>query len=206
MKLLTGFLSVLIITVFILPVQAQEHAAHHPSQEKAMKPDSSKGMGMMSSKMMGMKGMCGGMMKGGNMKMMEGHSMMIMHPFYHTIYHLADNKENLNLSDTQVEKLKDIAAEYKKGEADRKADIEKKQIDLKLLFDKNAATSNVRNILTAISETEINGKMAAYNSAQTMLKILDKDQKEKWDSMASKCMSGKEMMKGGMMGNMMKNK
>ncbi len=192
MKLLMGLLSVLIIALFILPVQGQEHAAHHPEQGKAMKSDSSTGTGMMQGEMTGKQDMCGGMMKGG--KMMEGKGKMIMHPFYHTIHHLADKKDKLNLSDKQVDQLKNIAADFMKRDADWKAAIEKKQIDLKLLFDKNASAAEVKKILQSISEIKLDGKAAAYETAQRMLSALSKEQKEKWQSASSTCISGKGMM------------
>jgi len=194
MKTFNGIFSIIFIALFIVSAGAQDDGAHHPDQGEAVQLDTSTGMGMMHGKMMKSKGMCGGMMKGGMMNMMGDKGMMIMHPFFHTIHHLSDMKDELNLTDKQIEQLKNISNEFQKRNADWKAAIEKKQIDLKLQFDNNASVKEVKKYFQAISETKLEIQISAYESAQKMLSVLNTKQKEKWQSTSAGEMCCSEMM------------
>jgi len=173
MKTFNGIFSIIFIALFIVSAGAQDDGAHHPDQGEAVQLDTSTGMGMMHGKMMKSKGMCGGMMKGGMMNMMGDKGMMIMHPFF---------------------QLKNISNEFQKRNADWKAAIEKKQIDLKLQFDNNASVKEVKKYFQAISETKLEIQISAYESAQKMLSVLNTKQKEKWQSTSAGEMCCSEMM------------
>ncbi len=194
MKTFNGIFSIIFIALFIVSLRAQDHSAHHPDQGEAVQSDTSTGMRMMHGKMMESKGKCGGMMKGGMMKMMGDKGMMIMHPFFHTIHHLSDMKDELNLTDKQIEQLKNISTDFQKHDVDWKAAIEKNQIDLKLQFDNNASVKEVKKYFQAISETKLEIQTSAYESAQKMLSVLNAKQKEKWQSISTKKMCCTGMM------------
>ncbi len=202
-------LSVLMLAIFLVPVLAQGHAAHHPAQQ-AVRPDTTGGMTMMKGKMMGGKAMMkGGKMHGGMMSHMAGGKMMGMHgPMmgaFHTIHHLPDLQKKLNLNDNQVQKLKSIRAEFLKSKIDREADIKKKKVDLNMLIDKNASPAQVRKVLKGIFDAKLALQVSAYETSQKMLGVLTLEQREQFKSQKKKCMMGMmgsmmEGMKGGMMG------
>ncbi|NOX35999.1 MAG: hypothetical protein GXO78_00530 [Calditrichaeota bacterium] len=221
MKHVISILSVLILAVFLVPVLAQGHAAHHPAQQ-AVQPDTSSGMTMMKGKMMqgkmmGSKAMMkGGKMHGGMMggKGMMGHmgcgKMMGMHgPMmgaFHTIHHLPDLQKKLNLNDDQVQKLKSIRAVFLKNKIDREAEIQKKKVDLDMLIDKNASPAQVRKVLKGIFDAKLELQVSAYETSQKMLGVLTLEQREQFKGQKKKCMMGMmggmmEGMKGGMKGS-----
>jgi len=211
MKSLISILSILVLAFFVLPVGAQGHADHHPDGNAAVQGDSASGMGMMKggmmqggmmkSGMMGGKGMCSGMMKGGMKGGMMGMHSPLMKSM-HTIKHLPDLKSKLDLTDAQVNKLKDMRTNYLKQKADWEAAIKKSEIDLKALVDKKASPSEIRKTLKSLYDVKLDMKVAAYETAQKMLSVLNKEQLEKYKTKMSGCMGGGMMggKKGGMMG------
>ncbi|NIW78828.1 MAG: hypothetical protein GWN16_04920, partial [Calditrichae bacterium] len=86
--------------------------------------------GMMSSGMMSGQGMMQGGMMGNMMnmmRMMHGKGMMQHHGpmlrFIHQVQHLPGMKAKLDLSDDQLDQLKNIRANFLKRKADWQADI-----------------------------------------------------------------------------------
>ncbi|MFW6277657.1 MAG: Spy/CpxP family protein refolding chaperone [Prolixibacteraceae bacterium] len=136
--------------------------------------------------------MCGQMMMGQNMPMKK-YGMMVNR--------LPNMQEQLSLSDEQVENLFDLQTEFKKQQIDYQAELRKKQMKLKNLLADNASASQVKNQMEACSETKINMKVAAYETAGEMKALLNSDQKEQMKD---------HMMQGGMMnqgrGGMMQNR
>jgi len=186
MKSLISILSILVLAFFVLPVGAQGHAAHHPDENSAVQGDSASKMGMMKGGMMqggmmGGKSMCSGMMKGGMKGGMMGN---------HTIKHLPDLKSKLDLTDAQVNKLKDLRTNYLKQKADWEAAIKKSEIDLKTLVDKKASPSEIRKALKSLYDVKLDMKVAAYETTQKMLSVLNKEQLEKYKTKMSGCMDG----------------
>lgn len=165
---------------------------------------------MMNVGMMGGQGMMGGngMMRGGMMGnmmgMMHGQGMMghhnPMHHYTHLIYHLPDMKVKLKLSEDQVNRLKTVQADFLKRRADWNAAIDKKEVDLNLMLDKNAAPGDVEKILKSIYDVKVAMKVASYETAQKMKTVLSPDQLGKLDDSLSMC-TGQGMM--GMMGGQM---
>jgi hypothetical protein len=151
--------------------------------------------GMMGN---GMCPMCGQMM-GQNMPMQK-YGMMVNR--------LPNMQEQLSLSDEQVEKLLPLQAEFYKQQIDYQVELRKKQMKLKNLMADNASASQVKDQLEACSETKINMKVAAYETAGKMKALLNSDQKE---HLKNQMMQGDGMMnqgRGGMMqnrGGMMQN-
>ena len=122
------------------------------------------------------------------------------------VNHLPNMQEQLSLSDEQVERLLDLQAEFKKQQIDYQTELRKKQMRLKGLLADNASASQVKNQMEACSETKINMKTAAYETAGKMKTLLTSDQKEQ---LKNNMMQGGGMMQGGMMnqgqGGMMQN-
>lgn len=164
------------------------------------------GKGMMQGGMMGGKKHCGmmggkGMMQGGmkgHQGMMGGMGMMGMkdplHKYMHTIHHLPDMQAKFNLEDSQVSKLKELRADFLKKLADWKATLEKKNIDLKMLLDKNASASDVKKLLSSYYDVKVTIKVTAYEVANKMRSLLTMEQKQQFDATLGKC-----KMMGGMM-------
>jgi len=153
--------------------------------------------------MMQNNGMMQGMM-GNGMCPMYGQMMnqnMPMQKYGMMVNRLPNMQEQLSLSDEQVENLLDLQTEFKKLQIDHKAELRKKQMKLKSLLDDNASVSQVKNQMEACSETKINMKVAAYETAGKMKAVLNSDQKEQLKNMM--------MQSGGMMqgqGGMMQNR
>ncbi len=205
MKQVISILSILILAVFVVPVWSQGDAEHHPAQQ-AIRPDTTTGMSMMKSammqgKMMGGKGQMQGHMKGGHGmmgKMDCGHKMAMHGPLmgaFHTIHHLPDLQKQLTLNDDQVQKLKNIQADFLKRKIDLKAVIQKEKVDLKMLVDKNASPAQVRKVLKGILDTKLELQINAYETSQKMLSVLTLEQREQFKSKKKKCKMG---MMGGM--------
>lgn len=180
--------------------QMEHEHDNNQSQEQGMMMQKS---GMMQGGMMqgmmgnGMCPMCGQMM-GQNMPMKK-YGMMVNR--------LPNMQQQLSLSDEQVENLLDLQTEFKKQQIDYKAELRKKQMKLKSLLADNASVSQVKNQMEACSETKINMKAAAYETAGKMKAVLNSDQKEQ---LKNNMMQGGGMMQGGMMnqgqGGMMQNR
>ena len=152
--------------------------------------------GMMGS---GMCPMCGQMM-GQNMPMKK-YGMMLNR--------LPNMQQQLSLNDNQVEELIDLQTEFKKEQIDFKAELRKKQMKMKSLLDNNASVKQVKNQMEACSETKIDMKTAAYETAGEMKAVLNDDQKEQLKNMMMH-QGGMMQGQGGMMnqgqGRMMQNR
>jgi Spy/CpxP family protein refolding chaperone len=150
------------------------------------------GMMMQNSEMMqgmmnnGMCPMCG-QMTGQNMPMKK-YGMMVNR--------LPNLQQQLSLTDDQVDKLFDLQTEFKKQQLDYQAELRKKQMKLKSLLADDASASQVKNQMEACSETKINMKVAAYETAGKMKEVLTNEQKEQ---LQNTMMQQGSMMKGGMM-------
>ena len=90
-----------------------------------------------------------------------------------------------------MEKLIDLQTEFKKQQIGYKAELQKKTNETKSLLDGNASAGQVKNQMQACSETKINMKVAAYETAGKMKAVLNDDQKEQLQNMM--------MQQGGMM-------
>lgn len=169
------------------------------------------------SQKQGMMMQKGGMMQGGMMQGMMGNGMcpmcgqmmsqnMPMKKYGMIVNRLPNMQEQLSLSDEQVENLLDLQTEFKKQQIDYKAELRKKHMKMKSLLADNASASQVKNQMEACSETKINMKVAAYETAGEMKAVLNSDQKEQ---LKNNMMQGGGMMKDGMMnqdkGGMMQN-
>ena len=154
---------------------------------------------MQNSGMMQGGGMMQGMM-GNGMCPMCGQMMnqnMPMKKYGMMVNRLPNMQQQLSLTDDQVNQLFDLQTEFKKQLLDYQADLRKKQMKLKSLLADNASASQVKNQMEACSETKINMKVAAYETAGKMKAVLNNDQKEQLKNMM---MQQGGMMKGGMQG------
>lgn len=180
------------------------------------------GQNNMQNQKQGMMMQKGGMMQGGMMQGMMGNGMcpmcgqmmmgqnMPMKKYGMMVNRLPNMQEQLSLSDEQVETLLDLQTEFKKQQIDYQAELRKKQMKMKSLLADNAPVSQVKNQMEACSETKINMKAAAYETAGKMKAVLNSDQKEQ---LKNNMMQGGGMMnqgQGGMMnqgqGGMMQNR
>ena len=211
MRSLSVIFIAMILSIFVISANAQDHASHHPDQSATMQTDSGSGMGMMHNMMSGgmmgeksMHPMCAYMMQGGMMNMMHGQGMMgnhgLMHTNMHLVNHLPSMKAKLELTDEQMKQLKSIQSDFFKRKADWEAKIEKKEIDLDLLTDGKASASDVRKTLKSIYDTKLEMNVASYDAAQKMKAVLTSEQQQKFDEMGSMCMGQgmMEMMHGQM--------
>lgn len=194
-KLVIIVTALLFLAGYTVNAQMGHEQDNSQSQEKGMMMQKS---GMMQGMMgKGMCPMCGQMMSQ-NMPMKK-YGMMVNH--------LPNMQEQLSLSDEQVETLLDLQTEFKKQQIDYQAELRKKQMKLKSLLADNASASQVKDQMEACSETKINMKVAAYETAGKMKAVLNSDQKEQ---LKNNMMQGGGMMKGGMMnqgeGGMMQNR
>ncbi len=206
MKSFIVFLSVLVFGYFAMPLQAQDHKAHHPEKEQTAKTNEDAGMGMMHGGMSGDKGMmqkgnmCGEGMKG-KMHMKKGKMMKGMmgmnspfHQSMHIVYHLADWQAQLNLSDTQAGQLKALRAEFEKQQTDRQAVLDKNEKEIATLLNDKADAGAVKNLLKDYYSVQTDIQLAAYKTARKMQSLLTTDQRQKLE----KDMPGCDMMKDGM--------
>jgi hypothetical protein len=169
------------------------------------------------SQQQGMMMQKSGMMQGGMMQGMMGNGMcpmcgqmmsqnMPMKKYGMMVNHLPNMQDQLSLSDEQVETLIDLQTEFKKQQIESQAELRKKQMKLKGLLADHASASQVKNQMQACSETKINMKVAAYETAGKMKAVLNSDQMEQ---LKDNMMQAGGMMKGGMMhqgqGGMMQN-
>lgn len=165
------------------------------------------GQNNMQNQQKGMMMQKGGMMHGGMMQGMMGDGMcpmcakmmdqkMPMKKYGMMVKRLPNMQEQLSLSDEQVETLIDLQTEFKKQQIDYKAELRKKQMKLKSLLADKASVDQVKNQMEACSETKINMKAAAYETAGKMKDVLNSDQKE---HLKDHMMQAGGMMKGGMM-------
>jgi Spy/CpxP family protein refolding chaperone len=147
-----------------------------------------------------------GMMQGGMMQGMMGSGMcpmcgqmmnqnMPMKKYGMMVNRLPNMQQQLSLTDDQVNQLFDLQTEFKKQQLDYQAELRKKQMKLKNLLADNASASQVKNQMEACSETKIDMKTAAYETAGKMKAVLTSEQKEQ---LKDTMMQG-GMMKGGMM-------
>ncbi len=170
------------------------------------------GQNNMQNQQQGMMMQNSGMMQGGMMQGMMGNGMcpmcgqmmnqnMPMKKYGMMVNRLPNMQEQLSLSDDQVGTLLDLQTDFKKQHIDYQADLRKKQMKLKSLLADNASASQVKNQMGLCSETKINMKLAAYETAGKMKAVLNSDQKE---------LLKDSMMQGGMMnqgqGGMMPNR
>ena len=186
---------VIIVTVLLFSIgyTASAQTGHEHDNNQSQK------QGMMMQK--------SGMMQGGMMQGMMGNGMcpvcgqmmsqnMPMKKYGVMVNRLPNMQQQLSLSDEQVERLIDLQTEFKKQQIDYQAELRKKQMKLKGLLADNASASQVKNQMQACSETKINMKVAAYETAGKMNAILNSDQKEQ---LKNNMMQGDGMMQGGMM-------
>ena len=133
---------------------------------------------------------------------------MPMKKYMMTVNMLPNMQSQLSLSQDQLGELIDMRASFKKQQVDYQADLTKKRMKLRNLLDSDASAEEVRSQMQACSETKINMKTAAYETANQMKSVLTKEQQEQMKSMMMQqggMMKG-NMMQGGMnQGNMMKN-
>jgi len=164
------------------------------------KQDQQQGMMMQKSGMMQGGGMMQGMMGSGMCPMcgqMAGQDMP-MQKYGMMVNRLPDMQQQLSLKNDQVEKLLDLQTDFKKQQLDYQAELRKKQMKLKSLLADNASASQVKNQMEACSETKINMKVAAYETAGKMKAVLTSEQKEQLQNMMEK-QGGMIKGQGGMM-------
>ena len=179
-------------------------------QGKMMKSGKKQGM-MMHGKGMIQGGMHHNMMGGMMCPMHKGMmgQQMPMKKYMMAVNMLPNMQEKLSLTQDQTEKLIDMQAAFKKQQVDYQADLSKKRMKLQSMMKNEASASDIKSQMQSCSETKVNMKVAAYETAHQMKSVLTDEQREQLDDMM---MQQGSMMQGGMQqggmnqGNMMKNK
>ncbi|MFO7790449.1 MAG: Spy/CpxP family protein refolding chaperone, partial [Bacteroidales bacterium] len=135
-------------------------------------------------------GMMHNMMKGGMMcpmqqGMMSGQQMP-MKKYMRMVHMLPNMQEQLSLSQDQVEQLIDLQTSFKKQQVDYKADLAKKRMNLRNMMMNDASANDIESQLQACSNTKINMKVAAYETANNMKSVLTDEQKDNLQNMMQK--------------------
>ncbi len=196
--ILTLGLSIFVL-FFALPTDAQYMQHHNQQRHGMMMSDSTSGTtgyGMMGNTGNTGRGMYGGMgnMMGGMHGMQGGMGMMQgMHGMYGgmmgansqmrgemmLVNALPQMREELSLTDAQVEKLTQLQNDFQKQQIDLRASLAKKNIDLNETLDQNGSVSAVRSGLQELSAIRVNMGVLTYETAQNMKNVLNDEQKEK---------------------------
>lgn len=149
-------------------------------QGKSQKSGQKQGMMMQSKGMME-----GGMMKSIMCPMHKGMmgQQMPMKKCMMAVNMLPNMQSQLALSKDQTEQLIDMQTSFKKQQIDYKADLTKKRMKLQNMLKNEANADEVRSQMKACSETNINMKVAAYETASKMKSVLTDEQKEQLKNM-----------------------
>jgi uncharacterized protein YxeA len=175
MKKITVLITAILLT-FSLSVYAQHQhrSGGDKSGKSSMMQEKMTKQGDMMEMMQGKKcPMCGHMM---NQNMpMKKYGMMVNH--------LPNMQQQLSLTDDQVNQLFDLQTEFKKQQLDYQSELRKKQMKLKSLLADKTSASQVKNQMKDCSETKIDMKIAAYETAGKMKAVLNNDQKQQMKNM-----------------------
>ena len=106
-------------------------------------------------------------------------------PFGHPSFKdITRAREELNLSDDQVGKLKKLGHEFRLAQVDRRASIEKAQIELNSLkMDRSTSEKSVMAAIDKVAMAKAEMEKAQYRFHNQMRAVLSDDQLEKWDNM-----------------------
>lgn len=173
--------------IFSLAVLLAGYFFVHPANAQMMQQKQGSGMmGGMMQGMMGGQGMHGGMMQ----KMHSGFS------FYLNL------AKQLDLTDEQIKKLRDMKFAFEKDNIQRKSALETAQLELQQLkaaenIDAGKVAAKIREVQNRKADLEV----ALFQAEQNAKSILTDEQKAKIKSMA--CAMCGQMHEGGMMGGMM---
>ena len=117
-----------------------------------------------------------------------------------------DLKSELNLSEEQADALKDIRMKSAKDMIDITSDIKKKRIDMRSIMSEDPPIrKDMEKQMRDMSDLNIQKKLLAFDSRESMMSVLDDDQKAKFKEMRKKrgrgMKSGKKGCKQGRMGD-----
>jgi Spy/CpxP family protein refolding chaperone len=209
MKKLTSTLVITIVSFFLLAgASMAQHSEHHQRQ----KADSTKtlhqikkmpmqqrmmgmmGEGMMSRGMMGMGERHPGMMGFGMMHgdMMAGHDPLLMEfrnfgcPGF-----LLEAADQLELTETQIEKLKTLRDDFKKLAIQKRSAIDIAQVDLKAQLDASKPDFNVAKAkVKEINDGELELRLAFLEKIEQGRALLTAEQLEKFKELPKSCCHG----------------
>jgi Spy/CpxP family protein refolding chaperone len=106
-------------------------------------------------------------------------------PFrYFSLDDVSKARQELNLSDEQVAKLKQMHHEFRLAQVDRKAEIEKAQIHLnRLRMDRTVSENEVMDAIDDLAQSRAEQSKAQYRFRIQMRAALTPEQLEKWDGL-----------------------
>ncbi len=106
-------------------------------------------------------------------------------PFRHkSLDRIYDKRNQLNLSDVQVEKIKNLIYQFRTAQADHKSEIEKARIKLQhLKSNKSAAVESVMEAIDQLHQIEAELDKARYRFHTEMRSILNEDQLKKLEKL-----------------------
>ncbi|MFW6043900.1 MAG: Spy/CpxP family protein refolding chaperone [Marinilabiliaceae bacterium] len=190
------------IAILILLAGTFSVTAQGNKPEKAQKSGEQKEM-MMQNKDRDMdeEMMSEGRMRGQGMMMpMQGNMMqhMPMHKHMMMIKMLPNMQDKLSLTNEQANELIDMKAAFEKEQADMKAELSRRHMELKELLKDEAPAGEVETQLKQCADARVEMHVATYKTAQKMKEVLDEEQREKASNLMKN--TWKDRMKG------MKNK
>ncbi len=135
--------------------------------------------------MMSSSGMRGGMMgrKTGMMRGMASPGDAVFTKLVRRIQSLPEQTQQLALSDQQVKSLSGLRAEFRKGQADFQAALQKARVDLKSLISKESSTEKVNSALDRALKAERDLKLNIYETYIRALNVLTPEQRSKLAAM-----------------------
>ncbi len=155
---------------------------------------------MMHSSMMEKTG--GNMMQGAMMKCMKGKTGMMSrnNPLKKSmmiINKLPGMSKVVSLTKAQKRQLMEKKIDFLKRKIDYKAAIAKEELDLENLFQNNAPSSKIRNVMQRIAKNKIDLSISGYDTAIAMKNLLNAKQKQTLKNMQKTCKMGKSGMHQG---------
>jgi len=154
------------------------------------------GNNMMQGNMMnyGMCSMCGNMMN----------QNMPMQNCFWVVRNLPDMKDQLSLSDEQLNKMIDLRTEYTKQQVELTAEMSKNQMKIEKMLNSNPSTSEVKEQLMQCANIQVDLGVAAWETSAKMKALLSSEQKDKLNNLMQEnnIQQNNNMMQGSMMQNM----
>ena len=135
----------------------------------------------------------------------KGHGWDIKEKFSKKAHFFLKNQEELELSDEQIEKIKDLKIKAQKDIIRKNAELEILALDLKSgLWKDTINTNKVNKLIDKKYDLKKEKAKSLVNAYAALKNILTKEQKEKMKGLWKKCK--KEMMHGSMMKDKMQSR
>jgi len=123
------------------------------------------------------------------------------------VRNLPDMKQQLSLSDDQVNKIIDLRTDYTKQQVELTAEMSKNQMKMEKMIGNNPSASEIRDQLMQCANRRVDLGVAVWETAGKMKAVLSSEQKEQLKNMMQdgNFMQNYMMQGNGMQGGMMQN-